>query len=692
MIFDELTFLSVPFDNSYRNVFSAIDTDGTFISNHRTPIFNFLTSNFPSYSMQMPNFKSVRRDEIYCSFNVQVPHTFDIELYNYIVTKNTIDGVLQFWFINRYLTENNANGVNLHLALELDVWNTYQYAIYTEPNEQLVEQTHIKQVFDDNGRIKPLNNLQVFDDQEPLTSYNEKGYNRHGNENFQWDILWVEVQISGKFKYVDINGSTSPLQRSTWNNKSESFIYASETFSSVFIPIAPFPKYTANFDFSEPIPRCVIVDKNGTPIETRGSVNFDNVTSDVVSARYTFRPPILYSIYRDAENNDIIVELENAIYAVDILNDAGQNIIKYGYVSDNEGLNVTYNDYFESEDLYSEFFAIGADYEDSGNFDVNKFVKTNPLCHRYPYERIYMQIGKGSDFEIVPKFYDEFYRIIQSPSCDGIRVLIEGGHGTNLYYNSKVIPILQNIDSSIPCSVSQYSDYVRNNGARLANAKEEELAGIQLSMEGAKANVAKGVVGAGTTFLSSALTGGITSAATGNPVSAVSGIVGGLLGAAGTAVNTAIDYDYAQLVSEEQTNLVEKRYSAIYKDLKNAKRMVTLSGGGENDTLVQDRILVRHEYLSTDNITYENLNVLYRLHLYGFRTNKFMDIRKFHMNSFVYLKTSGCRLSQGMNNVIKHKLEEILNNGVRCWRITSHNTGIIDMDYNCANYQNLEAN
>lgn len=682
-----LRFASVPFDNSYRNVYSAINENGKFIgANFKKEIENYIVENFSNILITPSSIRSVRRSDITCSFNCALPLSVDIDNYNYVILYN--EDEISFWFINNYNQENTkANNVNYSLVLEYDVWNNNQDDVYNENKAVLVEQTHIQQLErnPNDNHIQVKAGLNIFPNQPTDFDLEED------QTNFGYKVLWLNIRTTHKvkFKWVNDDGENKQSPSSNWENLYGTYKYSSGTFQDFFIPVLI---YDGSFNYVQNLYstqfKCAN-SKNGNAMFQPQSI-LNNLTEDIVSARYTFNIPSNVTYSLSVPGGDfLIVNVGRARYGSVYLNETklfdclgfhpfATNDLYYG----SEILDTKDTELYKNINYSDEIF------NNDEVFNCNDYLDTTPLSNRYPFRKNYIKMGTTKQ-EIVEKTFFDSFSIKFQPSCDGGRCFIKGGRSGNNFYSNEFTPLLIETTTSLPVTVSQIDVYLRNNGQRLSTDYQNKMAINTIEKNKIEADIITNTVKSS----SSTVTGVIGAVANG-----LNGDFGKMADYIDKSVNAGTDiaqniinYDYQKGVNKTEANYIKDSYSSLIQDLSNAKDQITTTVSGEVDTVFQDNIYIITHSISREYYTRKNFDSLKYHNMYGFVVNDYMKINKFPMRNFVYLKTVDVELSAKINLIIKKKLKEILDNGVRCWRITATNNYVKNMDTRVSNHFNTGA-
>lgn len=690
-----IRLLSVPFDNSYRNVFSAINSLGEFYENYDSELIDFLIANYPNYVIENPAIKSVKRNELHMSFNISLDSVVNVYDYNYAIV---VGQDRTFWFINGFIEENDCNSKNYKVKFELDVWANYQYLIYNESRQQLVARTHIQQLQkkyiteEERYVCIPKNDLSVYPDQDVLLDYEQSFENF---ENREYKILWIHYRVTDDctFQYGNaVEPNTS--EQSYWHTNFGTYSYSSGAFQDCFKFVCMYDKYGNLINNRDIILRGLY--GQDTTAESPYLIGLRS-GEDIVECSYTFQIPSEIDV--TYESDKIVVNVLRGMNAVTVKNNAEQTILTDVYIYADPALpNVPiYADTYTG--INDVFYGYPSDtfekaesfYNIDEKFSIRGMIETIPLMNRYPFVKRIVKFGKEEPINLIEKKYDDNFEIKCTPKCDGIIYYISGGSASGNYYNNEITPSIVSSNTSLPISTSQYDIYMRNNGQRISTQLQEKLAmntmrtrGIEIS-QSVKENmyIVDSLQNAVSTFLS-----------------AKSGDIGGAISSGSKLITDTVKMEmeypkYYHSLDEmsEQRKYIQLSHEALLNDLSAQKDLITVQSNGESDTIYQDGVKIYEEKIAYDGdkTTHNNFEALYYINLFGFNVNEYMNITEFPMRNFVYLKTVNCALTSKVNLAIKSKLEEILNSGVRCWRISADNNFVKNMDYNCSNYFNTEA-
>ena len=689
----KIVLLSVPFDNSYADVFSNIGTYGVFKNGHKNSLYEYYIEKYEHVEIDVSRIsdgkvlpKAIRRSALYSTLNLKFEFNkflsdIDIYNYNYIVLIDEEASVTEwdksFWFINSAIEENSVGAYrNYKIELELDVWTNYQNYVYTEQREQLVENTHLKQYKkDNNGLIVVDENQKIYPNQKVLLDYR-----KDNAPTTDYRILYIKFKvITGTYNIPHARATEIINNKfhSFWNNVYGEYNYTFPLYSEYYIPFMCFDKNDNIID-----PRSVIIKDFFGETHSINDLYKDLkfIHEDIVSASYTFNIPSYVVVIKNEDTNEYEVEFLRACFAA-VYNSADDlimnNVLAF-LAGVDAGIVYDGNELF-SGNINENSFTFNRDAFNLSNFDYDNFIATNPLLNKYPFIKTCIQIGSGELSSLIPDFYNDEISIKCIPKSEGAVYEILPIKNSQKYYT--VAPIIIANTSSIPTSINQYDVYLRNNGNQLAAYRQNLYDTMQYSYDKEQLNFEHTVKGEVSNMISNT----------------ASNIGEGDLAGAAKSVGEGL---VAMNISLEQHNMANRGIKLNYDNamrshiskIDDVKNMIDNTGCSQNGTSDIYYVDGMRMYKHTINgvKTLRNVMSLKSIHMYGYNVEEMRDIRKFPMENFTYIKTRDCTLSCKCNLSIKRKLEEILNKGVRCWR-PNDNVNVSHMNYECSNYENLEA-
>ena len=626
----EITFFKVPFDNSYRNVYTfpyGKQTDSyiyqKFVEHFSNTVWNISAAH--PVVFKETNGKII----LSATYNV-----IDIKDYNYCsikyhkITKDGESDYWKFYFIIGYSSMNQGINPTTELSLEYDCWLNNLQNITGISDEFTMIQGHINDCVKINNLIYPKH-IVSSDKNFPTTivSTNELVSNIR--------ILWLKCTLTGEsgYYYKKTDGPGGSI-------KGE-IIPASCISSNAQLPIIYAPVGVYDFSQNKFLDGCTLTsthfseDGEGKPVTETHTIkisnfNFNMVDDDsILEAELTYYPPFLYSKSADSNTFSLIVNGDNYIYNLyRKINEAYIPVVsnrspelyagvvtgKTGTLITNTKLTFTYS--IENNSMsYSSYI-----------LSTNKRY-TQGASLTYPFKFNKLLIG-SKEFTLIFPNNAKNCRI--TLTIDGLLkyYIIEYiGYDGSILSKSLEIPLTESFQ--IPVTSNPESVFYRNNANQYLAQQNAISTRFQVESISNAIRV---------------LTARKTSSIGGNLFSQVS---------------AAYEYE-----------LQNEQLSAKISDIRNAPETVE---NVSNNALLNlhrfDAFLIVN--LSSDADTIDAINTLDDIYRYGYKVNKSSTINDLPMNIFNYKQFSSFIASTIYNINERKTIENALTNGVTIWNFMS---------------------
>ena len=288
----EITFFKVPFDNSYRNVY-------TFPSGQQTglQIVQHFVEYFPNIVWNISESHPVVLKEtngkiiLSATYNV-----IDIKDYNYCAIKyNRISETgapyyCKFYFITGYSSMNQGINPTTELSLEYDCWLNNLQDILSDAEKHTMVKGHIKDIDYLAGTGSTVVPKQIMssapDVKTTFTICNQK--RRHM-------ILWVKLTLGVKKLFVaNVDGTSFTYSEETVY----SVLPADSQLPVVYFPLAVFDTGTRLYEITQYKIRVHNPNETVDLLIPNFNLSLDN-SGAIFNAELTFYPPFNYYLLDD---------------------------------------------------------------------------------------------------------------------------------------------------------------------------------------------------------------------------------------------------------------------------------------------------------------------------------------------------------------------------------------------------------
>lgn len=633
----EITFFKVPFDNSYRNVytFPSGQQAGWYINQQ---FVKYFPNEVWNIAISHPIVVKETNGKIIISATYNV---IDIKDYNYCSIKYhkiSQDSEVDYWkfyFITGYSSMNQGIKPTTELSLEYDCWLNNLQDVMEIPEEFTMVHGHINDCIKsgDNIYSKHLNSIDKNYSRTILSLHEIISNVR---------ILWLKCTLTGDsgYYYKSTDGPGGSI--------AGEIVPASCVSSSAQLPIIYAP--VGVYDFSENkfidnyILKSTHFEENseGIPVTVEHTIkisnfNFSLVDDDsILEAELTYYPPFLYTIDTDNKICNLIVNGDN--YIVNLYRNINNTYIPVvsnrspelysGVVTGKTGTLV-------NNTKYSFSYVIDSDY-------MLYNVYANPTCSPliaqaaiidYPF-RLYKLVIGNNEFSLI--FPNNAKKCKITITVDGLLkyyVIEYIGYTNNRILKSLEIPL--NESFQIPVTTNPESVFYRNNANQYLAQQNAISTRFQVASISNAINV----------LVSSAAT------ATKGKVNN-SSISGSVL----SQVNAAYEYE----LQNEQLN-------AKISDIRNMPETVKNISNNALQNLYRFDAIVIVEMATNILANIDATNILREIYKYGYNVNKSDKLSDLPMTIFNYKHYSSFIASKIYNINERSIVENILTRGVTIW-------------------------
>lgn len=628
-IISEITFFKVPFDNSYRNVY-------TFPSGKQTGsnINNEFVTYFPNtvwnISVAHPVVLKETNGKIILSatYNVIV-----IKDYNYCSIKYhkiTQDGESDYWkfyFITGYSSMNQGNNPTTELSLEYDCWLNNLQDILSDTEKHTMVQGHIKDVDYLAGIGSTTVPKQIMssapDVKTTFIIYNKT--HRHM-------ILWVKLTLGVKKLFVADGTGTSI----TFNEETvRSVLPADSQLPIVYFPLAVFDTGTHLYETTQYKIR--VHNPNGTEdlLIPNFNLSLDN-SGAIINAELTFYPPFNYYLLDDTNIFEVDPDDHLQLKEYFVKEDVNSPLAR-AFITASTGLSSVISAIDIIRTPRQLYFVEQIRLPTISGYDYLGGVL--PQKYQYPFHYYEIEIN-GEKRKIIPPESTNYFEVIISILGESVVYYID-------YYNSsktrifreKNVPIY--VMGSIPVEANPESLFYRNQGNQFL--AQQNAISTRYNVASTK-NIINGAIGIGTTLA------GVKAK---NPTMVMRG------------VSSIIDSGMSQYSASAEKDIQNQMFEAKIEDLSNmASSLSFMSNNGLVSLLFQNALMI-YEHTAVENSSYTNaLREIYR---YGVSTNIVDSLQEIPHNIFNYKQYLDFFAPYIKNLNERNVVEAILYNGVTIW-------------------------
>lgn len=460
MKYKKLTFLKVPFDNSYSNLYTFPTLDSLAPADIANALIDY---GFQSYVITAEKNRYFRITNGNVIMSVPVDYDF-IKDFNYVIaqTENP-DEYTKFYFVTGYSSLNLGENNSTNIDIEYDVYLNNYHQISTCPEIFTQVSGHIDDVIktsDNNYYPKHLRPAELASNM--VEQYTDTGY----------QVLFLILTLDGEGEYYKEESGvlTSVNLRSVYG--------AASQLPVIMCPIAVLDTATHSF---EPDGKWTLSENAVQP--TVGSMLITNqifkigAGEHIVQAQLTYNPPFNYTV-KPSENKIVIDELlGKTSYQIDTIylkRTNGTDIVYDPIVStscsvDGEiidsakiitGPFASSVDEVKGEQLISRLFFTDIPSSYSTSQDAKPYLIPELYSYPYNYYKVYCS---GSIIDIIPPENSVGFDIIRmwEGMFNGFYISFFD-KDINEIYHTQIYPIENN--GFVPVIASSEDLFFRNQG------------------------------------------------------------------------------------------------------------------------------------------------------------------------------------------------------------------------------------
>lgn len=643
MRYKKLTFLKVPFDNTYTNVYTFPELSSLAPADIAIALINYGFDSYVITAEKNRYFRITNGNVI-----MSVPATYDfIRKFNYVIAQaENPDEYTQFYFVTGYSTLNTGEASTTNINIQFDAYMNNYYAISTVQEKYTQIAGHVNDIVVNNGKIYPKNMYPIPSSTNMIESNVDCGRR----------ILWLELTLDGEGDFTDGNtGESNAVQIYS--------VYGSSAqLPIVLVPVAVFDTLTMRFVTPGSYQLRNLDQTQSLPISNQ---IYEINGLHVIQARYTYSCPFNYDEFTDSNGQKyfLMESLSGTshytikdVYLKTTITETSGTTIKYSPLCQTAVNLSTYSKVVMAKDSFEALSPISFKklycYVDFNNFSPATYATPKdydetliPEIYRYPF--VYYKVICGNEqITIYPPEHCEGFNIYEIHEGYECAFQIEFYDAENVeIYSTLIHP--RNTTGFVPVVSKSEDIYMRNNGNSLT-------AQIQL----AYLNHIKNSVTSSINYLSSGA-GAVQSALT-NPANGISKAVSAETNRITDKINNAYSLYSTMALTK-----------AKIEDIKNSQDAVTNAGASANkNALSQDSIIVRKCFIDPSCTELQD----YALSIYknGINTNVSTSLLGSGRAMFFFRKLLSCHIPTITNNDERNEVENIFTEGATFWKLKNY--------------------
>lgn len=625
----EITFFKVPFDNSYRNVytFPTGQQAGWYINQQ---FVKYFPNEVWNIAISHPVVVKETNGKIILSATYNV---IDIKDYNYCSIKYhkiSQDGELDYWkfyFITGYSSMNQGIKSTTELSLEYDCWLNNLKDILSDTEKHTMVKGHIKDVDYLAGYGSTTVPRQIMssapDAKTLFTIYNKK--RRHM-------ILWVKLTLGVKKLFTaSVDGSSFSYHEETIY----SVLPADAQLPIVYFPLAVFDTGTRLYETTQYKIRVHNPNETVDLFIPNFNLSLDD-SGAIFNAELTFYPPFNYYLLDDTNIFEVDKDESLQIQEYFVKEDVNAPLVR-AFITADTGLAsviVATNKVRTPKQLYYvEQIKLptisGYDYLDG----------ELPQKYQYPFYYYEIEIN-GEKRKIIPPESTTDIEVITSILGESVVYYIDYYNSSKTrIYREKPVPIY--VMGSIPVVANPESIFYRNQGNQFL--AQQEAVSTRYNVATTK-NIINSAIGIGTT---------VAGIGAKNPKMVMSG------------VTSLIGSGMSQYSESTEKNIQNQMFESKAEDLTNmAVSLNYMSNNGLVSLMFQNAMMI-YIHSAIENVSYTNtIRDIYR---YGVSANKNDSLQEIPHLIFNYKQYLEFFAPYIKNLNERNIVESILYNGVTIW-------------------------
>lgn len=630
----EITFFKIPFDHSYRNVytFPSGKREGWYINQQFVKYFSHIV-------WAMPENRAITFRESNGTLLIPAQYNvIDIKYYNYCSIKYhkiSQDGEVDYWkfyFITGYKTLNQGFDGTTELQLEYDCWlNNLEDIFNTYENKEFIStRGHVEDIIkSSDGKVYPKNLAFLAN----KLTYNFSS-SFHGSQN---KILWARILLSDDYAYINNNG----------DYVKEYIISCTPIAAQLPYVYAPVAVYNLNSKewYSSKFYTLTIIGQTDseTKVLELNSFNIEfNKSGLINTVDFTFYPP--FNCYEDSTEKQLNFVIEY-----------NQNIVSKKYYSKNttEGepfyeplLRTFSTTYYETPVLTARNYNISP-YIIYNEIEIDlPFITTDnynsgdsPIHYQYPFYYYDVEISGERYQLVVPENAVKFNIVIKTYSLSVVWYVVYYDINGNEISKSHEQPIYNN--GLVPIVTDSETLFYRNQGNQFK--AQQDIASTKYMSKSL------------TDSLNQKISAGaaIAGVYSGNGKMAAKGMMA-LKENATDKINNALSLYEAN-----------KKYQATLLDIENLLNNISITSANAVESIFFQNCIIVNRYIAINNI--EKDNTKYEFYRYGLPLNHVDKIYTLPHKIFNYKQSLDFEISAITNNNERAVIISILNSGVTIW-------------------------
>lgn len=625
----EITFFKVPFDNSYRNVytFPSGQQAGWYINQQFVKYFTNEVWNIAAFHpvvLKETNGKII----LSATYNV-----VDIKDYNYCSIKYhkiSQDGEVDYWkfyFITGYSSMNQGVNPTTELSLEYDCWLNNLKDILSDTEKHTMVKGHIKDVDYLAGygsTVVPRQIMSSAPDVKTLFTIS--------NQKRRHKILWVKLTLGVKKLFTaSVDGSSFSYHEETIY----SVLPADSQLPIVYFPLAVFDTGTRLYETTQYKIRVHNPNETVDLFIPNFNLSLDD-SGAIFNAELTFYPPFNYYLLDDTNIFEVDKDESLQIQEYFVKEDINAPLVR-AFITADTGLAsviVATNKVRTPKQLYYvEQIKLptisGYDYLDG----------ELPQKYQYPFYYYEIEIN-GEKRKIIPPESTTDIEVITSILGESVVYYIDYYNSSKTrIYREKPVPIY--VMGSIPVVANPESIFYRNQGNQFL--AQQEAVSTRYNVATTK-NIINSAIGIGTT---------VAGIGAKNPKMVMSG------------VTSLIGSGMSQYSESTEKNIQNQMFESKAEDLTNmAVSLNYMSNNGLVSLMFQNAMMI-YIHSAIENVSYTNtIRDIYR---YGVSANKNDSLQEIPHMIFNYKQYLEFFAPYIKNLNERNIVESILYNGVTIW-------------------------
>lgn len=634
-----ITFFKVPFDNTYRNVY-------TFPGSVMTTqiIYQKFYANFPHYdyvsSEKTLDFKitngkvmlTVKGDSVARNY-------FNIKDYNYCALYHNVAGIPEwrFYFITSVSSLNQGPTPSTAVNLEYDCWHNNLFYIKNDKQQFTLTKGHILDVTKVGSTIRPLQ-ISYTDSKFPV---------KREIIAAQPVILWLKLTLADDTLYVNKDGQIV-------EDTVHSAIGGDSQLPVVYFPAAVY--LPTSKTFADPYSYSLIVNSiNGEETTRIGKLNyFCSKSGEILQAEYTYYPPFKI-IYTSSDKTFRIGTDQHKELKVYYVNQNRNTLINSAWADGN-------TEYSANKVVAGEVSQSGYATTIASDFTISKLVSL-PSVADDAYEDVNVNLNALPQSLQMPMIYYELELMgttvpIEVPeNCSSFYVDVNIMDG-NTYYRFRFMQGTVEIKRTLPVSFANngYIQIATDQTAMFYRNQGNQL----LAQEQANNRV----------YETKKVTAGVTAAAGfGNAL--LKAASGNGIGAAGSALSSGANLANSLIENEINYENKTEALEAKKADAENALSSLSTVTGNANNLILNQNYL--HIVKCTVLDTVARTQILNNIYRFGPNSTVVDSINTLVHKVFNFKRYSSYEANYIPNYQERRILESILTSGVTIWNFIVDN-------------------